>query len=156
MAVSGEGDDHRGAAPVARIDALAGVPVVDLAAGGGHAACATATGEAWAWGRDEHGQCGGLIKGEDHQVPTRVRLPARARVDRVAAGRAHTVFLTRRGGALGCGRNHAGQLGLENRDDVVSPQPCFAELGDAVVVAAAGGDAHSLAATADGRPDLRR
>ena len=52
-----QGDD-RGAVEVRRVDALVGVPVIGLAAGAGHCVAHTQTGEAWAWGRDEHGQCG--------------------------------------------------------------------------------------------------
>ena len=150
------GDGAAAASSCRRVDALVGVPVVGVDCGGGHCVAVTATGEAWAWGRDEHRQCGVVgpledVDGDAVLVPGRCAVPPDFRVDRCCAGRAHTLFLTRQGRVLGCGRNHAGQLGLNDKRDQPEPVPCFASLGGAaVVVAVAAGDAHSLAALSSG------
>jgi hypothetical protein len=146
-----QGDD-RGAVEVRRVDALVGVPVIGLAAGAGHCVAHTQTGEAWAWGRDEHGQCGlgDATLGRSTQVEAPRRLEVSSPIDRAACGRAHTLLVTKSGEVLGCGRNHGGQLGLEDRADVFAPSQCFPALEGRAVIAVAGGDAHSLCVLDDG------
>ena len=51
---------------------------------------------------------------------------------------------------LGCGRNHGGQLGLAELEDVFAPTKCFPSLNGRAVIAVAGGDAHSLCVLDDG------
>ena len=82
--------DDRGAVEVRRVDALVGVPVICLAAGAGHCVAHTQTGEAWAWGRDEHGQCGlgDATMGRSTQVEAPRRLEVSSPIDRAACGRA--------------------------------------------------------------------
>ena len=144
--------DDRGAVEVHRINTLVGVPVIGLAAGAGHCVAHTQTGEAWSWGRDEHGQCGvgdaTLGRATLVEAPKRLEVPSS--IDRVACGRAHTLLLTKSGAVLGCGRNHAGQLGLAERKDVLLPTAVFPSLLARAVIAVAGGDAHSLAVLDDG------
>ncbi|KAK7237196.1 ubiquitin-protein transferase [Aureococcus anophagefferens] len=74
------GDGAAAASSCRRVDALVGVPVVGVDCGGGHCVAVTATGEAWAWGRDEHRQCGVVgpledVDGDAVLVPGRCAVP---------------------------------------------------------------------------------
>ncbi len=95
-------------------------PVVAVAAGHHHTLCATASGEVWAFGRNDRGQCG---LGPD--APAVVESPAwvaalsphhhhaepHGGVRRLAAGPDRSFAVTRRGALFSWGANDEGALG---------------------------------------------
>lgn len=134
-----------------RIEALAGVPVTNLAAGAFHAVALAASGRAYAWGRNSRSQCGIPDAGDLVRVPTLVAISQKVEI--VAAGRSHSVFVVRNDGVYGVGRDHAGQIsGNPTTQDFqeIVPLP-ISTREKAAVVAAAAGDSHTLLALDDGR-----
>eukprot|EP00249_Psilotum_nudum_P006695 c19983_g1_i1 orf=743-1693(-) len=71
----GTGDTQPRAQPVP-VKELAGVVLVDIAAGGWHSMALTANGEVYAWGRGEHGRLGFGDDKSSKMVPQRVQLLA--------------------------------------------------------------------------------
>lgn len=85
-------------------------PVVQIAAGSGHACALTTGGEVYCWGDNFGGQAGQDRASVDNAfVPTRVL--GLAGVDELAAGSEHTCARTAGGAHVCFGRNANGQLG---------------------------------------------
>lgn len=78
-----------------RIAALKGVNVVQAACGGWHCLAVSNTGQAYAWGGNEYGQCGVAQGRRDVPEPTPC-LPQH-KVQQVAAGGMHTCAVTESG-----------------------------------------------------------
>lgn len=78
-----------------RIAALKGVNIVQAACGGWHCLAVSNTGQAYAWGGNEYGQCGVAQGKRDVPEPTPC-LPDQ-KVVQVAAGGMHTCALTESG-----------------------------------------------------------
>src|SRR5262249_44688742 len=77
-------------------------------------------GTVWAWGNDSKSQlCDGTTT--NRLVPGRVQTPGSAKVARVAAGGHVTAMTTTDGGAMACGDNQSGLLGLEGQTIVARP-----------------------------------
>ena len=103
-----------------RVEALVGVNVRDIAAGGAHCLALCGTGlSLYAWGSNRHCALGvdSTDKPEMHeQTPVLVPLPEDVvRTDNplagISAGASHSLVWTREGDLLGCGSNKYGQLG---------------------------------------------
>ncbi|XP_032680006.1 RCC1 domain-containing protein 1 [Odontomachus brunneus] len=101
------------------IEALAGLRVVHISAGGWHSAVVTDQGDLYTWGWNTNGELG--IESEDtkvHAVPTLIDLKtnksedSEINVKSVECGNAFTICLTDDGSFWGCGTNKYGQLGV--------------------------------------------
>ena len=75
-----------------RIAALKGVNIVQAACGGWHCLAVSNTGQAYAWGGNEYGQCG-VAQGK-RDVPEPTPCLSQHKVVQVAAGGMHTCALT--------------------------------------------------------------
>ena len=80
-----------------RIAALKGVNIVQAACGGWHCLAVSNTGQAYAWGGNEYGQCG-VAQGK-RDVPEPSPCLPQHKVVQVAAGGMHTCALTESGQA---------------------------------------------------------
>ena len=128
-----------------------------VAAGNDHTLALTADGRLFAWGNNQLGQLGDGSYATSRE-PVAVGLTkklAALRWATVAAGRFHTLAVTKDGKLYSWGSNRFGQLGEE--DDTQhnlpkpKPMPMPARLANIVWTQVAAGDAHSLALSADGR-----
>lgn len=89
------------------VDATRGLQVVDVAAGTGHTAVLTASGDVYVWGINALGQLGD--SGPARATPSRLALPAKATA--LAAGSSHTLALLTDGRVFAWGNNRSGQVG---------------------------------------------
>ncbi|XP_037076385.1 ultraviolet-B receptor UVR8-like [Pollicipes pollicipes] len=93
------------------VQALDGLPIQQVAAGGWHTAAVSTSGDVYTWGWNESNQLG---LGDDVNVapePTLVEaLPVDKNVRQVACGTRHTLALLDDGAVLGWGWNAYGQL----------------------------------------------
>ena len=151
----GDRDDRLVPHEITRLRAVAGrSAVTSISVGRAHVLFLLRSGRVWSCGIGRYGAlgCG-------HAGSTTVPLPSEASlrdVVQVAAGGAHSLFLTRRGEVKGCGSNAYGQLGL-SRNDYVScrvyvPEYVVKSTGYAEtdVVAVDAGEHHSLLARRNG------
>ncbi|XP_063870705.1 X-linked retinitis pigmentosa GTPase regulator-like isoform X2 [Scylla paramamosain] len=124
-------------------------PVVNVACGYYHNIAISGSGQAFTWGESDHGKLGltdGLLA--FHRHPQEVILPEK--VVQVAAGSAHTLFLTENGVIYSCGLGSSGELGQNGGElECWLPKPLMETDGKLVVAIAAGAN-HSSAITADG------
>ena len=96
VAISCEISDCRGnEKKPRRIAALKGVNIVQAACGGWHCLAVSNTGQAYAWGGNEYGQCG-VAQGK-RDVPEPTPCIPDHKVVQVAAGGMHTCALTESG-----------------------------------------------------------
>lgn len=133
----------------------AGTTWAQVAAGSTHTLALTADGRLFAWGSNLYGQLGdGSTVSSLLPVPVGyTRQLAPLRWAQVAAGRYHTLAVTRDGRLYTWGSNRFGQLG-EDRDvqhSLPEPLPLPADLAGTAWTQVAAGDVHSLALSADGR-----
>ena len=143
----GHGDERVQLEPMV-IEALRGVRVVAMAAGGGHSLVLTDEGGVLSFGAGVSGQLG---HGDDaHQYEPKVIEALRGvRVVAMAAGGRHSLVLTDGGTVLSFGGGGRGQLG--HGDDAPRYEPKMIEaLRSVRVVAIAAGDEHSMVLTCDG------
>lgn len=121
-----------------RIEALAGLNIVAVAAGSSHAFALSNTGELFSWGSNQHGQLG-RSSNPHEQVPGPVPLPPNTgRVVGVSAGYSHTIIWTSTGQVLGCGNNKYGQLGVNAPRTAQFEVIPLGGVGDVCVMAACG------------------
>jgi alpha-tubulin suppressor-like RCC1 family protein len=93
-----------------RVHLPSGVKVVAAFGGLGHSLALTASGRVLAWGDNEAGQLGiGTVKSSN--VPVYAHIPKADKIVALAAGREHSLALTRSGKVLAWGDDSAGQLG---------------------------------------------
>jgi alpha-tubulin suppressor-like RCC1 family protein len=107
-----------------------------------------ASGSAWAWGPNDHGQLGlgpDAITGGSFPQPTKI--PKLGNVIAIAAGYAHSLALSADGTVWAWGANDAGQLGDGTTTQRPSPVQ-LKSLGNVIAIAA--GSEHSLALLSDG------
>lgn len=97
-----------------------GVKVVSASAGLLHSLALTTTGRVLAWGGNGDGQLGDGST-TDSGVPVSVHLPKLAQIVAVAAGRYHSLALTRGGKVLAWGDGAYGQLGDGSTSDKLLP-----------------------------------
>lgn len=114
----GHGDLESSDVP-SEVEALSGLRVVKIAAGGWHSAALTDEGDLYTWGWNKQGQLAFPLLSDDIEgvsvlpVPRAVELPEDVFVEDVSCGASHTVIKLRDGSVLGCGWNKWGQLGLK-------------------------------------------
>ncbi|XP_070170523.1 RCC1 domain-containing protein 1 [Polyergus mexicanus] len=105
------------------IEALAGLKIVQVSAGGWHTAVITDQGDLYTWGWNSNGELG--IDSKDkkvHATPTLVDFKndkgetIEINVKKVECGSSFTICLTNDGSFWGCGTNKYGQLGKLQQD----------------------------------------
>ncbi|XP_069161927.1 X-linked retinitis pigmentosa GTPase regulator-like [Procambarus clarkii] len=124
-------------------------PVLSIACGYYHCVALTAFGRVYTWGESDHGKLG-LPSSQlsSHHLPQVVPLPEK--IIQVAAGSAHTLFLSEGGTVYSCGLGSNGELGQgEGELECFLPQQVIETNPSAIVIIAAG-DNHSSAITEDG------
>jgi alpha-tubulin suppressor-like RCC1 family protein len=90
----GLGDTHPRSRPVA-LEALSEIKVSGAAAGAQHTLLLTQTGRVFTCGNNSHGQLSNIGTQSSHMVvPTLLAVPDGIEVVQVAAGQAHSVFLS--------------------------------------------------------------
>lgn len=98
-----------------RVDALAGLPIVQVVAGDNHCLALSLSGSLYAWGRCKNGQLGlgeAVVKGRSFvDQPTKVNVGSK--VKNMAAGGDHSVLIVRNGHVLCAGLNSFGQCGSD-------------------------------------------
>jgi E3 ubiquitin-protein ligase HERC3 len=128
--------------PMTRCDALRGMRVINIAAGGQHSVCVTDDGRVWSWGDCRKGQLGlgdlrfAVSAGWHTGVPwpclveslceenlaSNDVLNGSDSVTKVSCGKEHTMFLTQSGKLYVSGSNRYGALGINSdRIDHLSP-----------------------------------
>ncbi|XP_063598424.1 X-linked retinitis pigmentosa GTPase regulator-like [Penaeus indicus] len=120
--------------------------VVGIACGYYHTVAITESGEAYTWGDTDHGKLG-LAEDQllSHRQPQPVILPEK--IVQVAAGSAHTLFLSESGAVYSCGLGSSGELGQGGgRLESWVPQLVNEPSSHTVVSISAGGN-HSAAIT---------
>ncbi|KAL1510651.1 hypothetical protein AB1Y20_006949 [Prymnesium parvum] len=128
-----------------------GQRVTMAACGAHHSLLGTSRGRVVACGSHSRGQLGLGVKDEAKlrddcfEWPTVVRELSGSRVTAVAAGFAHSLFLTTSGRVLSSGAGDCGQLGLGGTNDVASPEAVSAVKESLIAVVA--GNYHSCALT---------
>lgn len=103
-----------------RVHLPRGVKVVAAYGGLLHSLALTTTGRVLAWGDNEAGQLGdGTLK--PSSLPVWVHIPKTARIVSLAAGRYHSLALTRAGKVLAWGLGQEGELGDGSSSDLDVP-----------------------------------
>ena len=133
----------------ARVSTPSTASVVAVAAGaGGHSLYVTDDGKLWAMGNNESGQLGdGTIN--SRYTPVQVTAHGAISVVAVAAGAAHSLYVTSDGNLWATGDNRYGQLGNGSTISRSTPARVTAH-GAAAVIAVAAGSTYSLYVTDDG------
>ncbi|KAI9179596.1 hypothetical protein H9P43_004924 [Blastocladiella emersonii ATCC 22665] len=127
---------------------------IDIAAGDNHALALTSTGRVYGWGNTEMGQCGFRTHHPKLGLtPRLLKFGGRRnhKITSIACGSFHSMAIDEDGDLWMFGLNNWGQCG---RHTSVNPlyEPAFITLPpDTSVVAAAGGEHHTLALLDDGR-----
>jgi len=134
------------------------VPVTNVtaaSAGNGHSLYVTSDAKLWAMGKNDSGQLGdGTTTSRASPVPVMASpgVPA-ANVIAVAAGGAHSLYVTNDGRLWAMGDNTYGQLGDGTTTNRATPVPVMVSPGVPAtnVIAASAGGTHSLYVTNDGK-----
>jgi alpha-tubulin suppressor-like RCC1 family protein len=143
------GNGHTGGlsrVPV-RVHLPRGVKVVSASAGLLHGLAQTTTGKVLAWGNNLQGQLGDGTR-KQRNVPVFVHLPKIARIVSIAAGRYHSLALTRSGFLLGWGDDAFGQMGDGGFADKLAPTRIFVP-ANRVIAIGAGPEAYDSMAIVD-------
>jgi alpha-tubulin suppressor-like RCC1 family protein len=107
-----------------RVHLPRGVKVVSASAGQSHSLALTSAGKVLAWGDNSQGQLGTANR-HDASAPVFVHLPKVAHITSIAAGKYHSLALTRGGKMLGWGDNGFGQMGDGGFTDYLTPATLF-------------------------------
>ncbi|XP_042223530.1 X-linked retinitis pigmentosa GTPase regulator-like isoform X2 [Homarus americanus] len=124
-------------------------PLITISCGYYHTVAVSASGQAYTWGENEHGKLG-LPESQlpFHRQPQVVSIPEK--ITQVAAGSAHTLFLSEGGTVYSCGSGSSGELGQGGGElQCWQPQEVV-ETNTGAIVAISAGDNHSSAITDDG------
>ena len=120
------------------IEALRGVRVVVIAAGGSHSMVLTDMGEVLSFGRGALGPLGHGDDEEDQHEPKVIEALRGTRVVAIASGDMHSMVLTDDGTVLSFGDGDGGQLGHGDEETQRAPKVIEALRGRRVVAIAAG------------------
>jgi len=112
--------------PAKIIQALNGKDVVQVSAGWDHNLAVTRNGEVYSWGDAKHGKLGhGNL--EPLNKPTKIEITnadgTPAKIFQASAGPVQSLFVTMEGRVLACGGGSNFELGSENTQDAMTPQP---------------------------------
>ncbi|XP_076346603.1 HECT and RLD domain containing E3 ubiquitin ligase 4 isoform X3 [Tachypleus tridentatus] len=125
------------------VEALKGLPIDQIAAGGSHCFVLSKSGSIFGWGKNSFGQLG-LNDTENRKVPTLLSQLRSQRIKYVCCGEDHTVALTQDGGVFTFGAGMYGQLGHGSKSNEILPRRVL-ELMGSVVTQVACGRCHTLA-----------
>ncbi|WKU05551.1 hypothetical protein [Micromonospora sp. HUAS LYJ1] len=125
-----------------------GVKAVAVAGGQWHSIALTATGEVYAWGRNNSGQLG-TGDAISHLTPVKATVPAGVVVTAIATHNAHNIAVDENGDLYLWGDNTYGQIGIGTTTVQRSPVKVTLPAGDRAQAVAAGAF-HSLAMTTTG------
>ena len=92
--------------------------VSDFTCGELHSIAVCNSGEMYAWGAGEYGQLGNRCR-YNKNTPERVFFPEHEQVQKISAGKNHTMILTKRGTLHAFGGDNLGQLGLLGKKKIV-------------------------------------
>ena len=131
--------------------AFGGAAAKMISCGLGYTACVNAAGALYMWGLGRYGVLG-QDNERDHRFPQLVSPDGLAgtRVELVSCGHFHIAAVVEGGGTFSWGYGGFGALGLGHKNNQSLPARIVALKGCRVVLVAAG-EAHTLAATADGQ-----
>jgi alpha-tubulin suppressor-like RCC1 family protein len=119
---------------------------LSITAGGDHTCAVDVAGQAWCWGRGDHGESGGGAE-IDQPSPLPIALPGGGSVASLSAGGSHTCAIDQAGQIFCWGANDRGQLGTGAPGaDVTTPAP-VSQIPAALAVSA--GAAHTCAELGD-------
>jgi len=136
---------------------VVGSPVTSVAAGYWHSMASTQAGQVYAWGANRNSQCGVKPSKEPPTItiPQRVRfdhIDSNIRIEKIAAGRSHSVVLDQNGQVYAFGANQYAQCGaLTRRKGGIAPPKHVEALTRVRIVGISAGDAHTLTLTGGGR-----
>eukprot|EP00947_MAST-08B_sp_MAST-8B-sp1_P002991 g2991.t1 len=131
------------------IEALVGVRVCTMSAGGWHSLVLAEDGTVYSCGYGGHGRLGHGNE-ENQDVPKLIEALSGMKVCAVSAGLEHSLFLMEDGRVYSCGGGDYSQLGHGNTEDQLVPTLIEALSGMRVCAVSAGYD-HSLFLTEDGK-----
>lgn len=105
-----------------QVEALAGIKIIKISAGGWHSFALSEFGDLYAWGWNNHGQLG-INESNDFSIPTLVDLfdgetQIEINVKDVACGTKHSAILLEDNSVWTCGNNNYGQLGLPQINEI--------------------------------------
>lgn len=138
---------------------MVGAPISSVSAGYWHSMAVTKEGSVFAWGCNRNAQCGRKPSTKD---PPTICVPARVlfdqsqkkiKIQKIAAGRAHSVALDEGGQCYTWGANQYGQCGILSRRRIggISSPKHVEALAKVRIVDVSAGDTHTLALTGGGR-----
>lgn len=151
----GQGDDTRTIVKPKKVDALAGIRIVQIASGETSTAAVSADGDlyTWGWGGSWLRGNGGLGHGDETTQPRPALVQSLevsgTKMLQVAVGSQFMLGLTTKGQVLSWGKGDYGRLG-NGSSSQLQPQPVEL-LSETMCVQVATGSHHSMALTADGR-----
>ncbi|XP_048365977.1 E3 ISG15--protein ligase HERC5-like isoform X2 [Sphaerodactylus townsendi] len=125
-----------------RVQALDGIPLAHIAAGGSHSLAVSLSGSVYSWGKNAFGQLG-LGHTEDKYFPTYVNALEHKKTVFISCGGEHTAILTKDGLVCTFGAGCYGQLGHNSTCNEVFPR-FVAELFSVRVSEVACGRWHTL------------
>jgi E3 ubiquitin-protein ligase HERC2 len=132
-----------------QIQSLRGVCVLTVAAGGAHALALTRSGVVYSWGLGDSGQLGHGLPCKSKHAPAIVEALRGVRVDRIAAGDAHSCASSSAGGLYTWGYGEQYQLGHRSWRDESTPRLVEAAWGQSALGLWAGPD-HMLVLDGEG------
>lgn len=144
---------------------VVGAPVTSVAAGYWHSMALTQAGSVYAWGCNRNSQCGmkpakdpptvcapQLVKFDDTPPSGPNGGDGEVKIEKIAAGRSHSVAVDEGGQVYCWGACQYGQTGLlTRRRGGVAPPKHVEALAKVKIVDVSAGDAHTLALTGGGR-----
>ncbi|XP_021567716.1 E3 ISG15--protein ligase HERC5 [Carlito syrichta] len=129
------------------VEDLAGVPLVQIAAGEAHSMALSMSGNIYSWGNNEFGQLG-LGHTENKDSPSLIEKLDNQEVEFLACGGSHTALLTQDGLVFTFGAGKYGQLGHNSTQNELIPRLVAEFVGNRVSQIACG-RSHTLAYVSD-------
>ena len=136
------------------IETLLDKEPVDVKCGDVHSMVLCRSGDVYAWGNNDYGQCGGGNNGSGNMAiifsPRLVNFDSyyRPNIQQIDCGGEHSAFIDDIGRLFTCGRSQHGQLGLGSFSD--EPAPIYVSKIPDKVNSIACGCAHTIALTMKG------
>jgi hypothetical protein len=93
--------------------------IIDICCGVDHSLVLTNSGEVYAWGQNRRAQIGDE-RNHNHSTPIKLNAFNGEKVTNISCGGWHSMARTESGRVFSWGRNHFGQLGLNNNDEDVN------------------------------------
>jgi alpha-tubulin suppressor-like RCC1 family protein len=146
------GDNSTGsirAAPTA-VTMPTGFTFTAVSAGYFHSVALDQHGNAWAWGRNDHGQIGDTTYANERTVPTPVAMPTGVTFSAISADGSYSLALDQNGNAWAWGDNGWGQVGDGTTGSIRAAPTRVIMPPDVTFVGVGTGQGHALALDQDG------